>query len=180
MPAVLSKIWKTAACDEPAAGALSKSLNIPLPAARLLISRGFTDPVATERYLHPRLSDLTDPFLLPDMAKAVDRVWHALEKGERIAIYGDYDVDGITSTSLMIRVLCALGAKVEPFLPHRIDEGYGLSMDGIRRCIEELHPQLIITVDCGTGSVEPVKVAAAQGIDVIVTDHHTPPGEIAP
>jgi len=180
MAAVPSKVWKTAACDEAAAAALARTLAIPDPAARVLVARGFTDATAAERFLSPRLSELGDPFLLPGLATAIARTWQAIERGELIAIYGDYDVDGITSTALMIQVLTRLGAKVQPFLPHRIDEGYGLSMDGIRRCIEELSPRLIITVDCGTGSVEPVKTAGGQGIDVIVTDHHTPAGEVAP
>ncbi|MFH0909433.1 MAG: single-stranded-DNA-specific exonuclease RecJ [bacterium] len=180
MAAVPAKIWKTVPCDEAAAASLARSLAIPDPAARVLVARGFADATAAERFLNPRLSEVSDPFLLPGLDKAIARTWQAIERGESIVIYGDYDVDGITSTALMIRVLTRLGAKVQPFLPHRMDEGYGLSMDGISRCIAELNPRLIITVDCGTGSVEPVKAAAEQGIDVIVTDHHTPAGDVAP
>ncbi|HEY8241092.1 MAG TPA: single-stranded-DNA-specific exonuclease RecJ, partial [Kiritimatiellia bacterium] len=148
--------------------------------AALLAGRGYDDPTRAERFLKPRLSDLSDPFDLPAMDKAVDRIWRAIDAGERIAIYGDYDVDGITSSALLSQVLAGLGAKVSVFLPHRLDEGYGLSMDGMQRCLEEHQPGLIVTVDCGTGSVEPVRALAERGVDVVITDHHTPPAEVAP
>lgn len=173
------KLWRPAPCDEARAGDLSTRLRIPLPAARLLCVRGLDTDEAIDRYLNPRLSDLGDPFALPAMAGAVERIWAALGAQERIVVFGDYDVDGITSTALLVQVLRALGGDVEPFLPHRMEEGYGLSPEALARCCEELQPSLIVTVDCGTGSVKAVREAAAAGIDVVVTDHHTPGPEVA-
>jgi single-stranded-DNA-specific exonuclease len=147
----------------------------------LLASRGITDPSDAERFLTPRLSDLADPFLLPQMDAAVQRIWRAIEGGASIAVYGDYDVDGITSTALMVQVLESLGAEVKSFLPLRMDEGYGLTPEGLQRCLESLKPSLILTVDCGTGSVAAVEQAKAAGVDIVVTDHHAVArGEVAP
>src|SRR6187401_2242060 len=106
------------------------------------------------------------------MAAAVERILVALDRGERIVLYGDYDVDGVTSLTLLTRVLRAFGGKPECFLPLRVDAGYGLSPDGVARCVSTLAPQLLIAVDCGTSSVAEVAELQAQGIDVIVLDHH--------
>lgn len=176
----MSKNWKTAACDETLATRVAAESNLPPPLASLLVSRGFRDAEAIDHFLQPRLSDLSDPFALPGMDQAVDRIWSAIGAGERIVVFGDYDADGVSSTALMVRVLSRLGAQVQPFLPHRLDDGYGLSADTLKRCADELHPQLLITVDCGTGSIEAVKAASASGLDVVVTDHHEPAGHVAP
>ena len=117
---------------------------------------------------------------LRDMGVAADRLLHAVRTGERIAVFGDYDVDGITSTALLVTVLRKTGANAVPFLPHRLEEGYGLSPDALHRCLENCAPALIITVDCGTGSVDAVAEAARRGVDVIVTDHHQPGAALAP
>ena len=109
------------------------------------------------------------------MTAAVDRVLSAIEKQERIVIYGDYDVDGVTSSALLLRVLLAAGAVVDNFLPHRMDEGYGLSRDGLARCLKEYKPALLMAVDCGTSSCEEIAELKQQGIDTIVLDHHEPP-----
>src|SRR5258708_16748827 len=106
------------------------------------------------------------------MAAAVERILAAVDHGERIVIYGDYDVDGVTSLALLTRLLQAMGAEPACFLPLRADEGYGLSPDGIARCVSEHAPQLVIAVDCGTSSVAEIAALRAQGIDVIVLDHH--------
>lgn len=177
---LFSKVWKTAPGDDVAAGRLAAESGLPLTAARLLSGRGLADAASAERFLHPRLSALDDPFLLPGMTAAVNRLWQAIDRGERIVVFGDYDVDGITSTVLMLGVLRGLGAQPAPFLPHRMEEGYGLSVEGLGRCIVEQAPKLILTVDCGTGSVAAVKLAAQAGIDVIVSDHHAPGSGIAP
>lgn len=174
------RIWSTAVHDEARARLIAEQFDLPLPAAVVLAGRGFSEREQIEQFLSPRLSRLCDPFLLPDMERAVARIWSALDRRERVVVYGDYDVDGITASALLIKTLRALGATVEPFLPLRLEEGYGLSPDGLARCIEAHRPSLIVTVDCGTGSVEAVKSAAAAGIDVIVTDHHTPSEEMAP
>ncbi len=114
------------------------------------------------------------------MAPAVDRIWRAIETAESIAVYGDYDVDGVTSTALLMLVLRALGANVAACLPNRIEEGYGLSVESLERCLEAHHPRLIVTVDCGTGSCDAVTRAHAAGVDVVVTDHHEAGAAMAP
>lgn len=176
---IFSKVWKTSPVDEAVASALVAALKLPRPAARLLASRGFTRPEDVDPFLKPKLSLVRDPFRLPAMDRAVVRIWKAIDAREKIVIYGDYDVDGITSTALLLTVFRALGADVAPFLPHRVDEGYGLSLDALARCVEEFGPSLIVTVDCGTGSAAAVERARELGIDVIVTDHHEPGDAVA-
>ena len=178
--APLEREWRVADCDPAAARALAAALGLSRATSALLCSRGLHEPEAVRRFLEPRLSDLGDPFLLPAMQPAVERISRALAGGESVVVFGDYDVDGITSTALLTRVLRALGGRVEPFLPLRLEEGYGLGLDALHRCLEQFHPALIITVDCGTGAVEAVREAAARGVDVVITDHHEPGPEIAP
>ena len=158
---------------------LARELSIPLPVAKVLVSRGYSSRSAAHEFLNPRLSNLGDPFNLPGMEVAVTRTWTAIEQGTSILVYGDYDVDGVCSTALVVSVLRELGARVSPFLPHRINDGYGLGTETLRRCIDTYHPGLIITVDCGTGSCDAVKMAQEEGVDVIVTDHHESEGEPA-
>ena len=151
---------------------LSRELGVARFVAELLVRRGLPEPDGAARFLQPQLKTLGDPFVLPNMAAAVDRILAALDRGERIALYGDYDVDGVTSLALLVRVLRAFGGKAECFLPSRVDEGYGLSPDGVARCVSTLAPQLLIAVDCGTSSVAEIAALQAQGVDVIVLDHH--------
>ncbi len=171
------KRWIIAAAD-PAAAALARDLRLPPPLAQTLINRGYRDAPAARQFLNPRLQQLADPFELPDMAVAVERVRIAIAGKERIVIYGDYDVDGITSSALLTRVLRAAGADVANFLPHRFDEGYGLSADGVARCMKEHRPQLLIAVDCGTTAVAEIAILKSQGVDVVVLDHHEPPEQL--
>lgn len=177
-PAV--KRWRTAAADPAAAADLAARVGVPAAVAEVLLRRGCSTPGQAERFLRPRLSDLTDPGDLPDMGPAVERVARALRAGQRITVFGDYDVDGISAAALLARTLRALGGRVETFLPHREDDGYGLHVATLDRCLEAQRPELLITVDCGTGAVEAVRSAAARGVDVVVTDHHMPPEELAP
>ncbi len=174
------KIWQTVPVDESAASTLAAETNLPLAACRILVGRGCNTADAVDAWLNPRLSRLSDPFLLPNMDAAVARLAHAVHAGERVLVYGDYDVDGITSTALMVRVLSALDIQAIPFLPHRVDDGYGLGVEPVERCIADHAPDCILTVDCGTGSVAAVQRAAELGVDVIVTDHHEPGSDIAP
>ncbi len=154
---------------------------VPAALAGVLARRGVQSPSAADRFLHPRLSDLSDPFLLPGMEKAAERIWAAVRSGESVVIYGDYDVDGITSAALLVEVLGALGGRVAWSLPNRAEEGYGLGVESVRRCLEQFHPGLIVTTDCGTGSTEAVRVAREAGVDVVVTDHHeVGEGPVAP
>ncbi len=166
-------VWRTRPRDAAAAAALAAALGIPEAAAAVLAGLGLRDPAAAERFLSPRLRDLSDPFLLPDMPTAVDRLLRAIERREALAIFGDYDVDGIVSTGLLLQVLERLGAgRVTPFLPNRGADGYGLSRPALERCLAQARPGLLVTVDCGTNEVETVDAARRAGVDVIVTDHH--------
>jgi single-stranded-DNA-specific exonuclease len=158
----------------PAAPALAASLGISPAVAQILAQRGFTEPDAARLFLEPRLKNLTDPFQLPAMSDAVNCVLEALRQKKRIVLYGDYDVDGITSCALLARVLRKLGGHVGIFLPNRMDEGYGLSPDGVERCLATHQPALLIAVDCGTSSINEIARLASVGIDAIVLDHHLP------
>ncbi len=148
--------------------------------AECLVRRGLSEPAVAAKFLKPMLRTLSDPFLLPAMDAAVVRLLAAVESRERIVLYGDYDVDGVTSLALLTRLLRAYGAEVETFLPHRVDEGYGLSADGVARCIEERRPELLVAVDCGTTSVAEIARLREAGVDVVVLDHHEPKAELPP
>jgi single-stranded-DNA-specific exonuclease len=166
-------IWKSVACDEPAAARLAEALGIAVPVARLLCQRGLTTPEDADRFLRPSLSHLHDPWLLTGMSGAVDRLQEAISRRERIAIHGDYDVDGVTSTVILRRVLEMLGGDVTHFIPERLRDGYGLQP----AAIERLHAEgvrVIVSVDCGIRSQEAALRARALGIDLIITDHHEP------
>ncbi len=146
---------------------------------QLLYNRGLAEPSQFEPFFTADRQLLGDPFLLPDMQRAIARIYQALLSGENIAIYGDFDVDGITSTALLVQGLSTLGAKTTPYIPHRLTEGYGLKT----AALENLYRQgisLVITVDCGITAVPEVKKAQRMGLDVIITDHHTPPAVIPP
>ena len=142
--------------------------------ARLLMRKGFANAEEVETFLRPRLKSLSDPFLLPNMQAAAQRVLAALDRHERVVLFGDYDVDGVTSIALFTEMLRAYGGAPELFLPLRMEEGYGLSPESVERCLEQHHPQLLIAVDCGTSSVSEIVDLTRRGVDVIVLDHHEP------
>jgi len=152
-------------------GELAEITKLPLPAIRILCNRGFTDAEVVQRFLDPKLSDLRDPFDMTGMKAAIERITTAFFNNEKMVIYGDYDVDGITATSLLYMVLNKLGGQVSYYLPNRLVEGYGLSVSGIDKA-KEKGVSLIITVDTGVTAVSEIDYAHSQGIDVIVTDHH--------
>ena len=158
--------------DPAATQRLAEGAGIARFAAELLVRRGVQSAAEAERFINPLLKMLGDPFALPQMDAAVTRILAAVDSGERIVLYGDYDVDGVTSLALLTQVLRAYGVEAPCFLPLRADEGYGLSADGVARCVAELAPRLLIAVDCGTSSVAEIATLQAQGIDVIVLDHH--------
>jgi single-stranded-DNA-specific exonuclease len=160
-----------------AIGRLGRELQIPDFLARVLIRNGFGDFDAAAGFLEPRLARLEDPFLLPEMEPAVSRIRHAIERGEGIVLYGDYDVDGVASLAFLQRILSAFRARVGCFLPLRAEDGYGLSPSGVERCFEEYSPELLIAVDCGTNSAREVATIRKRGADVIVLDHHEVSGE---
>ena len=168
------------AVDEAEVARLVREAGIAPWVAECLVRRGLSEPEVAVKFLKPLLRTLSDPFLLPGMDAAVARVLAAVEKRERIVLYGDYDVDGVTSLALLTRLLRAYGAEVATFLPHRVDEGYGLSADGVARCTVELRPGLLVAVDCGTTSVAEISRLREAGVDVVVLDHHEPKGELPP
>ncbi|MBI2440760.1 MAG: single-stranded-DNA-specific exonuclease RecJ [Lentisphaerae bacterium] len=175
------KVWKTIPCDKSLAMQMAGALSLPQAVAEILLGLGFSEADAIGRFLNPRLSDLSDPFLLPGLEAAAQRLRQAIEKKESIVVYGDYDVDGIVATALLVEVLRRAGAKeVKPCLPNRHEEGYGLSVLALERCLAQGRPQLLVTVDCGTNSTEAVQRAQAAGVDVVITDHHECSGSPAP
>ncbi|MFC2002935.1 single-stranded-DNA-specific exonuclease RecJ [Chloroflexota bacterium] len=152
---------------------LADAPGFPLLITQLLYNRGLAEPSQVESFLAADERLQGDPFLLSDMPQAVARIYQALLSGENIAIYGDFDADGITATALLIQGLANLGGKVTPYIPHRLTEGYGLKT----AALEKLYHQgvsLVISVDCGITAVSEVKRARRMGLDVIITDHHTP------
>jgi single-stranded-DNA-specific exonuclease len=159
--------------DAAAARTLARELGAPGVAAQVLLNRGVADAAAARRFLSPGLEDLHDPFLLRDLDVAVKRIHRALERGERIFVHGDYDVDGITSTFLLTSVLRDLGGRVEVRIPHRTRDGYGLSPEAMRDA-QHRGCTLVITVDCGVTAVEAVECGRTLGLDTIITDHHEP------
>ena len=166
-------IWETLSCDDTAVAELSGALQISRVAARLLCIRGISDADRARRFLAPTLDDLLDPFTLRDMGTAVERILSAIALKQRIAIHGDYDVDGITSTVILRRALELLGADVTHFIPERMRDGYGLQPASLDR----LHADgvaVVISVDCGIRAIEAADHARRLGLDLIVTDHHEP------
>jgi len=156
-----------------AAAALARSLQAPLPAAHVLVNRGLDDAPKALRFLEPALENLHDPLEMLDLDRAAERILAAVERGERILVQGDYDVDGITSTFLLHSTLLELGARSSCRIPDRVRDGYGLTNEAIdearrRGCT------LVVTVDCGITAAGPVEYARAHGIDCVVTDHHEP------
>ena len=165
--------------EDTSINAVVKKFNISPTAAEIIIRRGYIDNDEIERFIHPSTKNLYDPFLMRDMEMAVDRIVHAVKNKEKILIYGDYDVDGISGTSLLVRFFRYIGIKTTYYIPHRRKEGYGLSLQGIRYAREH-YVNLIITVDCGSGAIDAIGEALRNNIDVIVTDHHELMGEMPP
>lgn len=156
----------------------SKYANCP-PVSELLVQRGISSVDEAERFFHPSLKDMHDPFLMPDMDKAVNRLNKALGSKEKILVFGDYDVDGTTSVALVYKYLQNFYSNIEYYIPTRYDEGYGISL----RAIDEAHAsgvKLIIILDCGIKAIEEIKYAATLGIDFIICDHHVPDDELPP
>lgn len=167
------KVWKTIPRDPGLAAGIAEALNLPLILAEILVAEGHSEPAEIKRFLNPRLGDLSDPFLLPDMRPAVSRLLAAIQNRESIVVHGDYDTDGIVSAALLTQVLRRLGAwRVTPCLPNRLSEGYGLSGAAIRLCHKQDHPGLLVTVDCGSSDEAGVRLARQLGMDVLITDHH--------
>jgi single-stranded-DNA-specific exonuclease len=164
--------WSLAPAQPLLAGQLAHQLKIPALLAQCLVNRDLSDPALIARFLQPRLKHLADPFLLPNMELAVDRLLLAHARKEPLVIFGDYDVDGVTSTALLLEVFRALGWTAHFYLPHRMDEGYGLSQDAVEKCLQRFPATLLLAVDCGSTTVSSVQWLRERGVDVVVLDHH--------
>ena len=156
---------------------MEEELKVPAIVAQILLNRHVDNFEKARRFLRPSLDDLCDPFLMADMDRAVERLGQAIERNEPIVIHGDYDVDGVSGASFLVLVLRHLGVPVSFYIPHRMNEGYGLSLLGIREAHEQ-GAKLIISVDCGITAIEAIREANALGMDVIVTDHHQPKAQL--
>ncbi len=164
--------WNIAPAQAALAQHLSSELNISPLVAQCLLNRGHSEPELIRRFIEPRLRDLADPFLLPNIARAVELLYHTRELGEALVIFGDYDVDGVTSTSILLEVFRALGWNAHAYLPSRMDEGYGLSRDGVENCLTRFPTKLLLAVDCGSTAVESIEWLKAKGVETVVLDHH--------
>jgi single-stranded-DNA-specific exonuclease len=169
--------WQERPSNPEAAGTLEASLGLHAVLARILSTRGITSQEQAKRFLEPRLSDLPDPDGFAGMAEAVERLVHALQHDECVGIFGDYDVDGVTSTTLLWDFLHAAGGRAVATIPNRLTEGYGLSLPGLERLISG-GAQVIVTVDCGVTNHAEIAHAKARGVDVIVIDHHRVPATL--
>ena len=175
----ISAVWDHPAVDEAQVTALTQPLGLNRVIARLLVLRGITSPEAAVRFLNPSLDQLHDPLLMTDLAVGVDRLLAAIDRGERIAIHGDYDVDGVTSTVMLRRVVSLLGGDVIHHIPERLTDGYGLQPEGIDR-LKAMGIQVVVSVDCGIRSLAAAERAREVGIDLVITDHHEPDSALPP
>jgi single-stranded-DNA-specific exonuclease len=177
VPATRQRIaprWRVSEAPDPSAvAALCETLRLPEIVCRLLAARGYGGLEAARTYLRPRLEQLHDPDLMLGMRVAVERIARAIRQGETILVHGDYDVDGITSTTMMVRVIRHLGGKAVPFVPHRLSDGYDLTDAGVDAAVRE-KATLVITCDCGTSAHAAIERLTGLGIDAIVSDHHLP------
>jgi len=175
----MNKRWNILSAETARTSVLQDSLKINHTICKILVQRGIDDYTKAKAFFRPELSQLHDPFLMRDMEKAVDRITQAIENGEKILVYGDYDVDGTTSVACMYQFLCKIYDEnlVEFYIPHRYREGYGVSKAGIEYAAEN-NFKLVISLDCGIKSVELIRYASSVGIDFIVCDHHLPDHEL--
>jgi single-stranded-DNA-specific exonuclease len=173
----MAKRWRIHPHDPDRIVALERAAGIPAVVAQLLICRGITDPEAARTFLDPKLSALRDPELLPGCREAAQRIHETAAAGKRIVIYGDYDVDGMAATAILWLCLKLLGAEVSYYVPHRIDEGYGLNNEAIEAWGNG-RAALMVTVDCGIAGIEQARLARQVNLDLIITDHHEPGPEL--
>ncbi|MFN0199814.1 MAG: single-stranded-DNA-specific exonuclease RecJ [Planctomycetaceae bacterium] len=168
----MTKIWQYAPFDESRIRKLSRELSVSSLLAQVLLARGFDEAPRATAFLNAKLADLYEPDSLSNVPEAAERIIAAVKAGRRITIYGDYDVDGVTSTSLLWQLLTLAGAKVDYYIPHRLEEGYGLNAEAIRQLSQEDPHRLVVTVDCGIASLEEAALAKTLGLELIITDHH--------
>jgi single-stranded-DNA-specific exonuclease len=167
----MAKHWRIHSHCVDRIATLERAAGVSAVVARLLICRGLEDPLAVRSFLDPKLSQLRDPGELPGVPAAAERIGQAIAARQRIIIYGDYDVDGMTGTSLLVQCLRLLGADVGYYVPHRVDEGYGLNDDALETLARQ-GAKLVVTVDCGIASVAQAETARRVGLDLVITDHH--------
>lgn len=165
------KKWQIYETDNEKVNELIKKYNLNLLLATILVNKNITDEKVLNKFLHPTRKDFYNPFLMPDMDLAIDRILKAIDNKEKIIIYGDYDADGITSITVLKSFFKDLGIDVDSYIPNRLDEGYGLNKPAVKQIVEKGY-ELMITVDCGISAIEEIKYANELGIDTVVTDHH--------
>src|SRR3990170_2129943 len=171
--------WRITSPDPSGAAALAQALGIIPITAQVLLNRGYARPEGARRFLEASADMLSSPEAIVDVPVAVERITRAIEHGEAIMIYGDYDADGVTATTILMRGLTALGARAGWFVPSRFVEGYGLNAGALAR-IRDGGARLVIAVDCGITAVEEIAQAAAAGLEIIVVDHHEPGDRLPP
>lgn len=180
MATQLKKCWIVKEVNQAVVCRHAEQLRVSPLVARILVLRGLTESESAQRFLSSSLkSDLPSPFLMADMDPAVDRIVHAIQKKEIVCVWGDYDVDGTTGASVLVSFLREVGCQPIYHIPHRIDEGYGLNLDGMAR-LKQDGVHLIVTVDCGISNPREVEAARELGLDIVIVDHHQPPGELPP
>lgn len=167
----VAKLWHLLPHDRPAVERFARAMQLPPVLAQLLLNRGLNEPAAARKFLDAPLTGLHPPEWLPGAVEAADRLWQAVQDKKRICVYGDYDVDGITGTAILLQALTLLGGAAEFYVPHRLDEGYGLNAEALRQ-LAQGGVQVVVTVDCGICSVAEAEAAREAGIELIVTDHH--------
>ncbi|MEA1926710.1 MAG: single-stranded-DNA-specific exonuclease RecJ, partial [Candidatus Auribacterota bacterium] len=172
-------IWKQEYIDEETARRLSGEVGVSLPVARLLLKRGYGELEAARRFLNPQPVHLRDPFLMADMDKAVERMGKAISAQEKIFVFADYDVDGVTSITLLVALLDEVGIEYRVHQPNRLQEGYGLSRAGVDLALD-FGADLLFSLDCGTEAGEAIEYARSRGLDVVVIDHHKQKGSLPP
>jgi len=170
---VRRKAWRLLPHDQMAIDSLAKTLQVSPILAQLLLNRNLADPAIAKTFLNSPLSSLHEPEKLPGIVEAVDRIFAAIAADKKICVYGDYDVDGVTGTAILLTCLKHLGAKVDFHVPHRLEEGYGLNKEALRKIAAD-GVSTVITVDCGIASIEEADEARLLGLELIVTDHHEP------
>ena len=175
--------WNLAPSQPLLTGQLIRELPLSPLLAQCLVNRGLVTKEEVSDFLKPKLKLLADPFLIPNMEVAIERLWKARSNDERLLIYGDYDADGITSTALLVEALTELGWNVQAYLPGRFDDGYGLSAISVEKCLQQFEINLLIAIDCGSTSNEAIDCLNKNKVDVIVVDHHQlsnpPPNPVA-
>ena len=165
-------LWSYSPCNHETRQVLQDALGVSPVLAELVDRLELADPAAVRRFLNPRLADLGDPFIITNLAPAAERLSRAIDAGEVITVFGDYDVDGVTSTALLVGILRRFGLDPHFVVPLRLEEGYGLSREAVDRAVDLEHPHLFVALDCGTNSVDEVAYLRSRGIDVLIVDHH--------